>query len=197
MTALRRLSRLYADALAQGTALADAAHTAGIGRSHLKERLAIVAADAQEARSALLAASIGRNAQNLYQGRAGGAQEVVFLYTGAGAQYPGMGQALYATCPVFREAIDHCDRLLGTDDQGRSLKTVLEDGGEVAPIHGIAWTQPAMFAIEYALTRLWRSWGVTPAAVIGHSVGEYAAACAAGVFSQANVRWFVPVGRFS
>ena len=195
-SALRRLSRLYADALAEGATLIDAAHTAGIGRSHLKERLAIVAADAQEARSALFAASIGRNAQNLHQGRAGSAQEVVFLYTGAGAQYPRMGQGLYATCPVFREAIDHCDRLLGTDHQGRRLKTVLEDEGEDAPIHGIAWTQPAMFAIEYALTMLWRSWGVTPAAVIGHSVGEYAAACAAGVFSlEDGLRMIAERGR--
>ena len=195
-SALRRLSRLYADTLTQGVALADVAHTAGSGRSHLKERLAILAADAQEARSALLLASVGRPAESVHRGAAVSVRDVVFLYTGAGAQYPGMGQVLYAASPVFRDAIDHCDRLLGMDGQGRSLKTVLADVGTDAPIHGIAWTQPAMFAIEYALTTLWRSWGVTPAAVIGHSVGEYAAACAAGVFSlEDGLRMIAERGR--
>ena len=95
-----------------------------------------------------------------------------------------MARSLYQTSPVFRDAIDHCDKLLGPDAKGRTLKSVLWETAEGdPPIHEIGWTQPAMFAIEYALTTLWRSWGVVPAAVIGHSVGEYAAACAAGVFS--------------
>ena len=108
----------------------------------------------------------------------------MFLYTGQGAQYPGMSQALYERSPVFREIIDRCDALLGADEQGRTLKTVLQAGpAENAPLHETSWTQPALFAVEYALTQLWRSWGIEPAAVIGHSVGEYIAACVAGVFS--------------
>jgi acyl transferase domain-containing protein len=182
-TGLRRLSRLYADALAQGISLPNLAYTAGSGRTHMKERLAIVAADAQQASSALLSASTGRPCEGLYRGSADRARDIVFLYTGAGAQYPRMGEALYRSSPVFREAIDHCDRLIGADRQGRTLSTVLAEAADDSPIHAIEWTQPAMFAVEYALSTLWRSWGVEPAAVIGHSVGEYAAACAAGVFS--------------
>ena len=114
----------------------------------------------------------------------GAQSDVVFVYTGAGAQYPGMGRALYDSSPVYRDAIDQCDALLGPDAQGLTLKSVLQaPEADDAPIHNIAWTQPALFAVEYALTELWRSWGVEPAAVIGHSVGEYAAACAAGVFT--------------
>lgn len=109
---------------------------------------------------------------------------MVFLFTGQGSQYPGMSQQLYETSPVYREIIDRCDALLGADAQGRTLRSVLQPGPtENAPIHDTAWTQPALFAVEYALTQLWRSWGIEPAAVIGHSVGEYVAACVAGVFT--------------
>ena len=75
-------------------------------------------------------------------------------------------------------------RCLALTPKGLTLKSVLRATEHAEPaIHNIEWTQPALFAVEYALTELWRSWGVEPAAVIGHSVGEYAAACAAGVFS--------------
>jgi len=185
---LHELTRLYADALApeKGPELADFAHVAATGRAHLTHRTAIVAADGAEAREALLAANSGAVDPRIRRGKlaSGRSTEVVFLYTGAGAQYPGMARSLYQTSPVFRDAIDHCDKLLGPDAKGRTLKTVFWETTEGdPPIHDIGWTQPAMFAIEYALTTLWRSWGVVPAAVIGHSVGEYAAACAAGVFS--------------
>jgi microcystin synthetase protein McyG len=185
---LGALTRLYADALApeKELRLADFAHVAATGRTHHTHRMAIVAADSAEAREALLAADAGEADPRIRCGRlaSGRSTEVVFLYTGAGAQYPGMGRELYQTSPVFRDVIDHCDKLLGRDAKGRTLKSMLWETEEGEPaIHEIGWTQSAMFAIEYALTELWRSWGVTPAAVIGHSVGEYAAACAAGVFS--------------
>jgi acyl transferase domain-containing protein/NADP-dependent 3-hydroxy acid dehydrogenase YdfG len=167
--------------------LADAAHTAGVGRSHFSERLAVVAGDATEARAALGAARNGAPHPALHRGVAvaGSTPEVVFLYTGQGSQYPGMGRLLYDTLPVYREIIDKCDAALGADASGRTLKSVLAPGPtEGAPIHETTWTQPALFALEYALTQVWRSWGVEPAAVIGHSVGEYVAACVAGVFTM-------------
>ncbi len=187
-SALRELARRYGEALApeKGLRLADVASVAGVGRAHLAHRLAIVAADRDEATSALQAASRGDSHPRVRRGsvRPGRSTDVAFLYTGAGAQYPGMGRALYDTAPAFRDAIDLCDRLLGADGKGRTLNSVLWSDAEGEPsIHEIGWTQPAMFAFEYALTTLWRSWGVAPAAVVGHSVGEYAAACAAGVFS--------------
>lgn len=186
--ALRELARLYGEALApeKRLRLADVAYVAGTGRAHLTNRLAVVAADADEARSALLSAGANRPDPRVRRGKIspGQSSEVVFLYTGAGAQYPGMGRALYDTAPAFRDAIDLCDRLLGADERGLTLKSVLWSGSKSETfIHEIGWTQPAMFAFEYALTTLWRSWGVAPAAVLGHSVGEYAAACVAGVFS--------------
>ena len=185
---LRQLAQRYADALAPGAdvSLADAAFTAGVGRSHLGERLAVTAENEAEASAALTAFAGGRSHVNVLRGSVAPGSEtgVVYLYTGAGAQYPGMGQALYETSPIFRDGIDRCDALLGADARGLTLKSVLQSASMAdAPIHEIGWTQPALFAVEYALTELWRSWGVEPAAVIGHSAGEYAAACAAGVFS--------------
>jgi acyl transferase domain-containing protein/SAM-dependent methyltransferase/aryl carrier-like protein len=185
---LRRLARRYADVLEphHNISLADAAFTAGARRSHMDERLAVIAANEVDARAALMRAAVGETDEAIRRGSivAGRSNEVVFLYTGAGAQYPGMSHALYQTSPVFRDVIDSCDALLGADDRGLTLKSVLFANSEPnGPIHEIGWTQPAMFAVEYGLTELWRSWGVKAAAVIGHSVGEYAAACTAGIFS--------------
>lgn len=186
--ALRELATSHANVLASEGApsLADAAYTAGVGRSQFVERMAVVAADAGAARAALGDFVAGR--PNPAVRRASVATDaetdVVFLFTGAGAQYPGMGQALYDASPVYRDAIDRCDTILGADANGLRLKAVLAAGpAEGAAVHRIAWTQPALFAVEYALTELWRSWGIRPAAAIGHSTGEYVAACVAGVFS--------------
>ena len=186
--ALVELAARHAEALgaAGGTRFADVCHTAGAGRSHFGERLAVVASEAGEAREALVAFSSGAPHPALHRGAvpASGAPEVVFLFTGQGAQYPGMGRLLYETSPVFRDVVDRCDAALGADRAGRTLLSVLfAPPAEDAAIHETAWTQPALFAFELAMTELWRSWGVQPAAVIGHSLGEYAAACAAGVFS--------------
>ncbi len=179
--------RAWAEA-ADHTDLAHIAHSAGIGRNHFTERLAVVAADAATARAALLAFARGETHEALHEGSSqpGQATEFAFMYTGQGSQYPGMAARLIDRLPVVREVIDRCDAALGADARGRTLKQVLGEpdapAGQAA-LHETAWTQPALFALELALTEQWRRWGVAPAAVIGHSVGEYAAACAAGVFS--------------
>ena len=92
-----------------------------------------------------------------------------------------MGFAIYETQPVFRAAIDRCAELLGPHLDRPLLSLLDPQAGPILDQTG--YTQPVMFALEYALATLWRSWGVEPAAVLGHSVGEFAAACVAGVFS--------------
>jgi acyl transferase domain-containing protein/NAD(P)-dependent dehydrogenase (short-subunit alcohol dehydrogenase family)/acyl carrier protein len=103
---------------------------------------------------------------------------VIFLYPGQGAQYPGMGRGLYASEPVFKAAIDRCAAHLETQDV--PLLALLW-GDRSDQLEETRFTQPCVFAIEHALTELWRSWGVEPDAVLGHSVGEYSAASAAGM----------------
>lgn len=167
-----------------GADLAAIAHTAGAGRSHHAERVAVLASTPGEAAAALRAAAAGVDHPALLRGtaRADQVPEVVFLCTGQGAQYPGMAREVYQGSPTFRDVIDRCDAILGVRE-GRTLRDVLFEEATGAPaLHQTFWTQPALFALEYGLTELWRSWGIEPAAVIGHSVGEYVAACVAGVF---------------
>ena len=168
------------------TSLADFAFTLNAGRSHFQHRVAFVVGSIEEAADQLEAIT-GRNLedQRSYRFIAGYEQPSIgFLFTGQGSQYPGMGRALYAQSSAFRSALDDCDRILEGKLTYR-LSAVLCGEKSVEPnlIHETAWTQPALFAFEYALAMLWRSWGVQPSVVLGHSLGELVAACIAGVFS--------------
>jgi acyl transferase domain-containing protein/NADP-dependent 3-hydroxy acid dehydrogenase YdfG/acyl carrier protein len=184
--ALRRIAANFAASLRTGLiGVADAAHTAGVGRSHLVERAAVVAKDACQAAEALQALADGAEHPRLHRGRAPLARptDVVFMFSGQGGQHPGMAKDLYAIAPVFRAELDRCSAILGPDAQGRTLLDVmLAPPGDEA-IHDTAWTQPVLFALQCGLVALWAAWGVKPAAVIGHSLGEYAAAYAAGAMS--------------
>ena len=164
-------------------ALPDVAFTANAGRSHFSHRAAVVATSLDEARDRLRRFAADPEAAGVQAAESplNASPRVAFLFTGQGSQYPGMAASLYETQPAFRETIDRCaailDRLLD-----RPLSSLLDP--KVGPaLDQTGYTQPVLFAVGYALARLWQSWGVEPAAVMGHSVGEFAAACVAGVFS--------------
>jgi len=108
----------------------------------------------------------------------------VFLFPGQGAQYAGMSKELFETQPVFRQVLEDCAAQLAPH-----LDVPLFDvlwGSSSHLLDQTVYTQPALFAVEYAVARLWQNWGIQPAAVLGHSIGEYVAACIAGVFSLAD-----------
>lgn len=192
-TALRALARRFADHLiAQPDLnLSAVAFTTTTGRALLPHRLAVVGTDLAEIRAGLEAFVAADEDAEFLAGHAADAHSppVAFVFTGHGSQYQGMGQGLYATEPVFRAAIDRCAELLHPM-LDRPLLAILGYGPEPAsadgtsqPLDTIAYAQPALFALQYALAELWQAWGIKPAAVTGHSVGEYAAAVVAGVFS--------------
>ena len=166
--------------------LADLAFTLATARSPMEHRLALVVSSRDELAAALESAAQGDTPAGAARGTAGAASgKRAFLFTGQGAQVPGMGRGLCAAWPEFREAFDRC---AGLFDQalGRDLRAVMgspPDSSEAAPLDQTEFTQPALFTMEYALAALWRSWGVEPDLLAGHSIGELAAACVAGVFS--------------
>ena len=177
-----RLGRFAAER--EDVALADMAYTLNTGRGHFEQRLALRVRDREQVAQALLDFEAGKVAPDVRVGSVSGSAEsrVAFLFTGQGAQYVGMGRELYETQPTFKRALDRCNEILA-DKLGQPLLSVIfgeTDAG--ALLDETAYTQPALFAIEYGLLELWRSWGVEPEYVTGHSIGEYVAALAAGVF---------------
>ncbi len=186
-TALTALAGRYADRLADGdgASLADLCHAAATGRSHFRHRLAAVGTTRAEVAGRLAGFVRGEPGPGLAFGEARGT-DVVFLFTGQGAQRPGMARGLYDTQPTFRGAVDECARILEPLLDRPLLSVLFPDDPEDRQINETAYAQPATFAVEYALAELWRSWGVTPAAVLGHSFGECVAACVAGVMSLAD-----------
>ena len=170
--------------------IADVCYSANTGRADFNHRAALVAADAGQLAQQLAELAAGKLPAGAKQAvvRTVTRPKVALLFTGQGLQYPSMGLGLYESHPVFRRAIDTCDEILRDLWEGESLLDVLYPDGTSADdaharIHRTEFTQPALFALEYALAELWQSWGVAPAIVLGHSVGEYAAACVAGAMS--------------
>jgi acyl transferase domain-containing protein/NADPH:quinone reductase-like Zn-dependent oxidoreductase/acyl carrier protein len=163
--------------------LSDLAHTANTGREQFAFRAAVHAASPAELRDNLRGFVADPLSSAVHSGNVQSDRppKIAFLFTGQGAQYAGMGRTLYQTQPTFRAALDACADLLGPRLDRPLLSFLEPEAG--AWLDQTGYTQPAMFAIEYALATLWRSWGVEPAAVMGHSVGEFAAACVADVFS--------------
>jgi acyl transferase domain-containing protein len=186
--ALRDLAGRFAEHLASdipAADLADAAHTLQVGRRQLERRLAVVCHDAGEARAAL----DGSKPSHVLSGRAGreGAAPVVFMFSGQGTQYAGMAAGLYRSEAVFASTVDLCAERL-VEHLGLDIRTLLfpAPGNEphaAEQLNDTAITQPALFTLEYALAGLWMAWGVRPAAMIGHSIGEIVAACVSGALT--------------
>src|SRR5215213_6045324 len=183
-SALKTTARNLAEHLKQHPELniADVAHTLQRGRKSFDHRVVLVCRDLDEAAAALedetrVTTSVQETSDH----------PVIFMFPGQGAQHPGMGAELYEVEPTFREQIDLCSDLL-QPHLGCDLRSILyppqENIDEAAErLKQTVFTQPALFVVEYALAKLWMSWGVRPRAMIGHSIGEYVAACIAGVLT--------------
>ena len=183
-SALKTTARNLSEHLKQHPELniADVAHTLQRGRKAFDHRLMLVCRDLDDASAALespeeLTTSVQETNDH----------PVIFMFPGQGAQHPGMGAELYEVERTFREQIDLCSELL-QPHLGCDLRSLLYPSQENAEEAGerlkqTVFTQPALFVVEYALARLWMSWGVRPRAMIGHSIGEYVCACIAGVLT--------------
>ncbi|NGO73359.1 beta-ketoacyl synthase N-terminal-like domain-containing protein, partial [Streptomyces boncukensis] len=211
--ALQRSGGALAEALraGQAPALADAAHTLRVGRRDHPHRMALVCRDRAEAVAALDGTGITPVAVG-HADPAGPAPDVAFLFPGQGSQHLGMGRGLYESEPVYRSAVDECAALLAPE-LGEDLRAALfpghgtgsapggEPAGDQPPgdqppgdepagdgpaalrLTETRLAQPALFTTQYALARLLGGWGVRPAALLGHSIGEFTAACLAGVLT--------------
>ena len=180
-SALAAVAARYAAAIESGAPLPDVCYTANTGRAHLPYRRALVISSIDELGQALSAPHVESRRDVSGVAPEGARPKLAFLFTGQGSQYAGMGRELYETQPVFRAALDRCDAILRDDLPAPLLSVIYPQEGDASKIDDTAFTQPALFAIQHALSELWRSWGIEPTAVIGHSVGEFAAACAAGM----------------
>lgn len=163
--------------------LADVAFTLQTGRRAFTHRRALVAAsdDRPRAVSMLVESAHAGSTESVVD------RPVVFMFPGQGSQYPGMARGLYQTEPIVRDAIDRCAGLLkphlGTDLRRLLFPSPRQKKDAAEELRNTRWAQPALFTIGYALAELWQSWGIRPAAMIGHSVGEYVAATLSGVLA--------------
>ena len=157
--------------------LADMAWTAGVGRSHFDHRAGVVFRDA---------ASLREGLRKVAEGDVGTASQrgatVAFAYAGQASQWPGMGAELYASEPVVRAVLDRCDAVLRQERAASLLDVMFGRPGAMGDLDDPQWKQPAIYSLECALAALWTSLGVRPDLVLGHSLGEVAAAHTAGVF---------------
>ncbi|MDT5317628.1 MAG: hypothetical protein QOD88_150, partial [Mycobacterium sp.] len=168
--------------------IADVCLGAGAGRSHFEHRAALVVDSVQGAREGLAELAENRLRPGVVRGECTDRPTTAWLFTGQGSQHSGMARELFDAEPVFADTVTRCADAV-SEILPRPLLEVLfatdrETGGEAGEtLRHTSFAQPALFAVEMGLARLWQSWGVEPDVVLGHSVGQYAAACVAGVFS--------------
>jgi acyl transferase domain-containing protein len=190
---LRELARRYVERVDPATDVAALCRTAATGRIHSPHRVALVSDSTEQMLAGLRHYLDGAPHDALLTGKMAPRHRhrVAFLFSGQGTQYPGMGRELYATEPVFRTALDECAELFAPALQRPLLDVIF--AADDPDLRRTAYTQPALFSIEYSLAQLWRSWGITPAAVLGHSIGDYTAACVAGALSLPDAVGLVAV----
>lgn len=186
--ALTELAGRYLDYLdtPEHASLDDITRMAATGRSHFAYRLGIQTTDTLFLREQLQQIVAGKtNIKGVKYGHQKKQQmpKIAFLFTGQGSQYKGMGMELYQNQPVFRNAIDTCNRILSAIMDIPLLDILYGENTPDILIHQTKYAQPCIFSIGYALSRLWRSWGIVPDLLTGHSIGEYVAAHEAGIFS--------------
>lgn len=162
--------------------LADVCFTAGAARAHLEHRAALVVNSRQSAGELLTALADDRPAPGLVRGVSDDAPKTAWLFTGQGSQYPGMARELFDTEPVFAETLTRCAEVVADVLEKPLLDVIFDPEGDDT-LRQTSYAQPALFAVEMGLARLWQSWGFEPDVVLGHSVGQYSAACVAGVLS--------------
>ncbi len=185
-TPLRTLAKKYARQLQQPeNSLSDIAMTANTGRAHLSHRLAVLGSSSEEVADRLLLVAEGSESVDSVSEICtdNDVPQIGFLFTGQGAQYVGMGKDLYDGQPAFRESMNRCNEYFINHRNCDLLSVMFSEDVDTNLLQQTEYAQPALFALEVSLAELWRSWGIEPSVVLGHSVGEYAAACVAGVFS--------------
>jgi acyl transferase domain-containing protein/surfactin synthase thioesterase subunit len=180
--ALNELVRKYVDWLMAHpeAKIADVAFTAAIGRSHMDERAALVVGSTEEAIELFSKLQQGENSASVRRNRVKQKPKVAWLFTGQGSQYLGMGKELYETQPVVRDVMNRCAELISTEREVGLLEVLFE---REELLNHTSYAQPALFALELAIAELLQSWGHEPDVVLGHSVGQYAAATVAGVMT--------------
>ncbi len=159
--------------------LSDVCYTSQVGRKRFPHRRMLVCSTVDEARKSLAGSGPGKLITSFEEA---GTRPVAFLFSGQGSQHAEMAKGLYEIHPEFRHWMDVCSDIL-TPLIGQDLRVCLSAPSAGALLEETRLAQPALFTIEYALARLWMAFGVQPDAMIGHSIGEYVAACLAGVFS--------------
>lgn len=176
--AVQQLAARYRETLSLGVDPADFCWSVASTRRHFEIRAAIAADDRDQLLNSLSALASGSDAPGLFVGPARPNPAVAWQFTGQGSQYEGMGRELYESEPVFRKVLDDCAAELAKYREGELIQVMFEDGELLGDTY---WTQPALFAFHLALAELMKSRGCTPDFVLGHSLGQYAAAVVAGM----------------
>jgi myxalamid-type polyketide synthase MxaE and MxaD len=181
---IRRMHAFVVDPASEIPGVDDLCWTASARRTHHEQRLAIVAGTRDDLVAQLEAARVGDAAAGVFRGRAesGRSNKIVFVFPGQGSQWTGMGRELLASEPAFRAALEACDAAVRVEAGFSIIEQLLADDSS-SRMREIDVIQPVLFSIEVALAALWRARGFEPAAVVGHSMGEVAAACVAGALS--------------